>query len=80
MEQGPHNQAAFDTLARRVRAAGQPFEGFFDPGELTQELEDTGFCHIELLDSERINTLYFRDRTDGLRVRGRLASLMCAWS
>jgi O-methyltransferase involved in polyketide biosynthesis len=74
------NQAALDALARRVRAAGEPFEGFFDPAKLTQELDDMGFCHIEVLDAEQINTLYFRDRADGLCVRGRLARLMCAWS
>jgi O-methyltransferase involved in polyketide biosynthesis len=74
------NQAAFDTRARRVRAAGEPFEGFFDPGGLTQELENMGFCHIEVLDAEQINTLYFRGRADGLCVGGQIARLMCAWS
>jgi methyltransferase (TIGR00027 family) len=43
-----------DALAGRVRGAGEPFEGFFSPGELTQELEDMGFRHIEVLDAERL--------------------------
>jgi len=73
-------QAAFDTLARRVQPAAEPFEEFFDPAELTQELEEMGFCQIEVLDAEQINALDFRDRVDGLCVRGRLARFMCAWS
>ncbi len=72
------NRVAFDALARRVSAAGEPFVGFFDPVALARELRGMGFTHIEDLGSEEINTRYFNHRSDGLRVRGAMGRLMCA--
>jgi methyltransferase (TIGR00027 family) len=72
------NQAAFDGLAGRVAAAGEPFRGFFDPEELALALRDRGFRHIEDLDAREINARYFIGRADGLRVAGSLAHLMSA--
>ncbi len=74
------NKAAFDILARRVRAAGEPFLGFFHPNELARKFKDMGFHYIEDLGADQINSRYFKDRKDGLRVGGQLARLMCAWS
>lgn len=67
---GPLGRIAFDFLANRVAAAGEPFVGFFDPGELTDELKKMGFSHIEDLGTEEINARYFQGRADALCVAG----------
>ncbi len=72
------NRIAFDALAARVAAAGEPFVGFFGPEELARELRGMGFTQIEDLGSEEINDRYFSHRSDGLRVGGGLGRLMCA--
>ena len=63
-------RVAFDALARRVAAAGEPFQTFFDPDELAQGLRRAGFSAIEDLGPEAINARYFAGRADGLRVAG----------
>lgn len=72
------DRMAFDALAGRVAAAGEPFVSFFEPGVLSQQLQQSGFRFIENLDSEEINTRYFSGRSDGLQVHGKLGRLMCA--
>jgi methyltransferase (TIGR00027 family) len=72
------SQLAFDALARRVAAAGEPFQTFFDPQELAAELRRAGFRHVEDLDASEINSHYFKDRADGLSVRGSLGHLASA--
>ena len=62
---------AFHAISRRVAAAGEPFQLFFRPTELAQELRNMGFQRTEM-DTEEINARYFKDRADGLRVRGGL--------
>jgi hypothetical protein len=37
-----------------------------------------GFGHVEDLDADEINSRYFNDRQDGLRVSGALGHLICA--
>jgi methyltransferase (TIGR00027 family) len=69
---------AFDALARRVAAAGEPFQTFFDPLELAAELQSMGFRHLEDLDASEINSRYFKNRADGLSVRGGLGHLASA--
>lgn len=69
---------AFDNLARRVAAAGEPFQTFFDPPALTEELRRMGFRQIEDLGSTVINARYFQNRTDGLALMGDAAHLLCA--
>ena len=59
-------RTAFDALAGRVAAAGEPFQLFFTPEEMEAELRRAGFQRIEQLDSEQLNELYFKDRADGL--------------
>jgi len=66
-------------LARRVAAAGEPFQLFFRPAELAKELRVLGFQRTEILDTQEINARYFKDRADGLRVGGGLGQLMSAW-
>jgi methyltransferase (TIGR00027 family) len=70
---------ALDVLANRVAAAGEPFQLFFDPAGLQEELRGLGFRRTEFLGREQLNARYFKDRTDGLRVRGGLGHLMGAW-
>jgi methyltransferase (TIGR00027 family) len=69
----------FDALSERVARAGEPFRGFFEPGELVSQLKKLGFHRVESPSTDQINALYFRNRLDGLRFRGRLGGLMCAY-
>jgi methyltransferase (TIGR00027 family) len=70
----------FDTLAKRVEAAGEPFRLFFAPDELDKELRRTGFQRIEQVDSDGLNELYFKDRADGLKLSPvRIGMLATAW-
>jgi methyltransferase (TIGR00027 family) len=75
----PGQRMALDALSRRVAAAGEPFQLFFDPGRLQDELKSLGFHRTEFLQGEQLNERYFKDREDGLRVRGGLGHLMAAW-
>jgi methyltransferase (TIGR00027 family) len=70
---------ALDALSKRVAAAGEPFQLFFDPAKLQHELKTLGFHRTEFLQSAQINARYFQDRADGLCVRGSLGHLMSAW-
>ena len=72
-------RTAFDALAGRVAAAGEPFQLFFTPEEMTAELRQAGFTRVEQWDYEHINEAYFRDRADGLKLSAvRLAMLATA--
>jgi methyltransferase (TIGR00027 family) len=70
----------FDLLAKRVEAAGEPFQLAFTPQEMKDELRASGFRHVEELTSEKINDRYFKDRHDGLRLYGGVARLVTAWT
>ena len=70
---------ALDALSKRVAAAGEPFQLFFAPVKLQGELKTLGFHRTEFLQGAQINARYFRDRSDGLCVRGGLGHLMSAW-
>jgi methyltransferase (TIGR00027 family) len=69
---------AFDVIANRVAAAGEPFQTFFDTAALTAELTRIGFSRIEDLAQEEINARYFKDRADKLRIGGGLGHLLSA--
>ncbi len=71
-------RAAFDVLAARVAAAGEPFQLFFTTAELTHRLSALGFTGIEDLGAHEINQRYFDGRTDSLRVAASLAHLVWA--
>ena len=73
----PAQRARFDAFAQRVALAGEPWQTFFDPGSLTSNLRSMGFARVEDNGPEDINTRYFNDRKDGLRV-GSLSHLMKA--
>lgn len=72
------HRVAFDALASRVAAAGEPFQGFFAPDDLKRELQSLGFGSIEDLGAEEIDARYFQNRADGLLVGTRLGRLIYA--
>lgn len=76
----PKRRKVFDTLAKRVKAAGEPFRLFFAPGDLEIELHRAGFNRIEQVDPDRLNELYFHNREDGLKLSPvRIGMLTTAW-
>jgi methyltransferase (TIGR00027 family) len=76
----PIGRVAFDRLAERVAAAGEPFRLFFTPETLDAELRRAGFKRIEQVDSGRLNDLYFSNRADGLQLSPLgLGMLATAW-
>jgi methyltransferase (TIGR00027 family) len=64
----PLGRVAFDGLASRVAAAGEPFQLFFTPQTIETELREAGFHSIEQIDSHELNRRYFKDRADGLKL------------
>jgi methyltransferase (TIGR00027 family) len=70
---------ALGALAKRVARYGEPFQLFFDPGKLREELRTLGFHRTEFLQGKELNARYFKDRKDGLLVRGSIGHLMAAW-
>ncbi len=74
----PHQQAALDAMAARVARAGEPFQLFFNPTALANDLARFGFGDIEDLNADQINARYFSGRSDGLAVSGG-GHLLRAW-
>ena len=72
----PLEQLAHDSLAARVRLAGEPFQLFFTPAEMAWEL--ARFSRVEDLGSSELNRRYFRERRDGLHLLGSAARLVHA--
>ena len=69
-------RTAFDALAGRVAAAGEPFQLFFTLEEMAAEVRLAGFDRLEQWDYEQIKQVYFKDRADGLKLSAvRLAML-----
>jgi methyltransferase (TIGR00027 family) len=76
----PIGRIAFDRLSTRVAAAGEPFRLFFTPQQMNEELHRSGFEGVELVDSDRLNELYFKERDDGLKLSPLgLGMLVTAW-
>jgi len=69
---------AFDRISSRVKAAGEPFQLFFDAKQLADRLHQMGFTHLEDLGIEELNARYFHGRADKLRVRGALGRMIFA--
>ena len=67
----------FRLLAHKMAVIGEPWQTFFDPQQLSRELKDIGFTQVEDFDPENINSLFFSDRTDELKV-GSFGHLMKA--
>ena len=69
---------ALRALSRRVAAAGEPFQTLFDPDEIRRRLTSFGFRGITDLGADELNARYFRDRIDGLCVRGEVGRVIAA--
>ena len=68
---------AYDALAARVRAAGEPWLSAFVPDELVAQLRACGFRAVRDVSPEELRERYLAGRTDRLRL-GRLARLIWA--
>lgn len=64
----PVPRAAFEALAARVAAAGEPFRGFFEPERLIAAMRSMGFREIYDRGPDDLNAAFFSNRPDGLRV------------
>ena len=69
---------ALDALSAAVARAGEPFQLFFEPRVLANQLRQMGFQHLEDLSIDEINPRYFRDRADGFHLTRSLGHLMSA--
>ncbi|MGH9605499.1 MAG: class I SAM-dependent methyltransferase [Terracidiphilus sp.] len=78
---GPLRRMAFERLAQRVAAAGEPFRLFFTPEDLDAEFRRAGFRGFDQHDSDALNALYFAGRADGLELPSPgLGQLATAWT
>ena len=74
-------RAIFYRLGGRLAAAGEPFQLFFTPEQVIDELRCAGFHRIEQADHDRLNTLYFQNRADGLKLSPvGIGMLATAWT
>ena len=64
-----------DELAARVAKIGEPFQLFFTPGQLTDELSSVGWRAFDDLGGAEIRSRYFPGRDE---IRGGLGRLMSA--
>jgi methyltransferase (TIGR00027 family) len=64
----PRARMAFEMLAERVAAAGEPFRLFFTPETLETELRGAAFSQVELTGADELNRRYFSGRSDGLEL------------
>lgn len=71
----PIEQLMLDSLSARVAQAGEPFQLFFTPELLRDELSRFDLTVVEDLDSAALNERYLADRSDGLHLRGRAGRL-----
>jgi methyltransferase (TIGR00027 family) len=76
----PVEQLMHDSLSARVALAGEPFQLFFTPAQLGEELEWLGLRVVEDLDSSVLTARYLAGRKDGLLLRGRAGRICVAAS
>jgi O-methyltransferase involved in polyketide biosynthesis len=76
----PVEQLMHDSLSARVAMAGEPFQLFFTPESLAEELERWGMTVVEDLDGAAITARYFAGRPDGLLLRGKAGRICVAAS
>jgi methyltransferase (TIGR00027 family) len=63
-------QQMLDSISARVALAGEPFQLFFTPAQLAEEMQRYGWRVVEDLDGKGLNARYLADRCDGLQLRG----------
>jgi methyltransferase (TIGR00027 family) len=68
-------QLMLDSLSARVAQAGEPFQLFFTPKSLAEELRRYELNVVEDLDSDALNARYLANRLDGLHLRGKAGRL-----
>lgn len=73
----PMERLAVESLAARVKLAGEPFQLFFTPDRIAAEF--VAFKNLEDLGSLEVNARYFKDRRDKLKWLGSAARLFSAW-
>jgi methyltransferase (TIGR00027 family) len=66
----PPQRAAYEALAARVAAVGEPFRGAFEPRALVAAVRGLGFRDVRDVPPDELNATYFAARADGLRVGG----------
>ena len=66
----PVEQLMLDSISARVALAGEPFQLFFTPAQLVEEMQHYGWRVVEDLDGKGLNTRYLVGRNDGLELRG----------
>ncbi|HEV2577992.1 MAG TPA: class I SAM-dependent methyltransferase [Acidobacteriaceae bacterium] len=71
----PVEQLMLDSLSARLAQAGEPFQIFFTPESLAEELARYNLAVVEDLDSPALNARYLAGRKDGLHLRGRAGRL-----
>lgn len=71
----PVEQLMLDSLSARVALAGEPFQLFFTPQSLAEELSRYELTVAEDLDSVELNARYLAGRRDGLHLRGKAGRL-----
>ncbi len=76
----PVEQLMLDSLSARVALAGEPFQLFFTPAQLAEELEWLGLRVVEDLDGAALSARYLAGRKDGLLLRGKAGRICVAAS
>jgi methyltransferase (TIGR00027 family) len=76
----PVEQLMLDSLSARVALAGEPFQLFFTPEQLAEELECLGLRVVEDLDGAALTARYLAGRRDGLMLRGKAGRICVAAS
>jgi hypothetical protein len=69
-----------DSLAARVALAGEPFQLFFTPDQLAEELAFLDLRVVEDLDTSALTARYLANRSDNLLLRGKAARICIAAS
>ena len=64
------DQRSLAMAAAAAAARGEPWLTFFEPAELTWQLQELGLTRVEYFSPEEANIRYFAGRGDGLRVPG----------
>ncbi|RWU04238.1 SAM-dependent methyltransferase [Pseudodesulfovibrio sp. S3] len=66
--QGILRRVVFSLLSKKVGRAGEPWISFYDPDALKTELKALGFTQLTDFGPEELNSLFFKDRKDALRI------------
>ena len=72
-------RAAYQAMADRAAAAGEPWRTYFEPAALETDLLHAGFASVQDLDAAAITRKLFAGRTDGL-APGPFAHFVRAWN